>query len=154
MYVLAPNQVIEKFPYSIGDLRKDNPQTSFPANPSPATLAEFNVFTVVSTNPEYDQKTHVGTKTGCAYNSEAQQWETTWSIREKTAEELQAETNAQAASVRSERNALISASDWTQLDDTPITNSKKLEWAAYRQALRDIPAQAGFPWDVTWPTKP
>ena len=53
--------------------------------------------------------------------------------------------------VRAERNALLSASDWTQVADAPVD---KAAWATYRQALRDITAQAGFPHSVTWPTKP
>lgn len=60
----------------------------------------------------------------------------------------------QAKSVRSTRNVELTTCDWTQLDDTPLTNAKKLEWAAYRQALRDIPSQIGFPWNVVWPTQP
>jgi hypothetical protein len=46
MYVFAPNQPVEIFPYSIGALRRDNPNTSFPAVPSEQTLAEWNVFPV------------------------------------------------------------------------------------------------------------
>lgn len=56
--------------------------------------------------------------------------------------------------VRQKRNLLLTESDWTQLDDTPLSNAKKLEWATYRQALRDITNQAGFPWDVSWPDQP
>ena len=53
--------------------------------------------------------------------------------------------------VRSERDMLLAACDWTQVSDAPVDRTA---WAAYRQALRDVPAQAGFPDDVTWPTKP
>lgn len=56
----------------------------------------------------------------------------------------------QANSVRQERNRLISESDWTQLPDSPVD---KEAWAAYRQELRDVPTQAGFPWNVEWPAK-
>lgn len=56
-----------------------------------------------------------------------------------------------AEKVRSRRDALLSASDWTQVADAPVDQAA---WAAYRQALRDIPAQAGFPADVIWPEKP
>lgn len=59
-----------------------------------------------------------------------------------------------ASDIRAERNQKLSDCDWTQLDDTPLTNAKKLEWATYRQALRDVSAQEGFPWDVTWPDAP
>lgn len=59
-----------------------------------------------------------------------------------------------AGAIRAERNAKLAESDWTQLDDSPVTNAKKLEWASYRHALRDVPQQPGFPWDVQWPTQP
>lgn len=55
------------------------------------------------------------------------------------------------AEVRSERNALLSLSDWTQVADAPVNKSA---WATYRQALRDITQQSGFPNNVIWPTKP
>ena len=56
-----------------------------------------------------------------------------------------------AALARAERNARLSASDWTQLADAPVD---KAAWAAYRQALRDIPQQEGFPENVQWPEQP
>jgi hypothetical protein len=57
-----------------------------------------------------------------------------------------------AAAVRVERNRLLAESDWTQLPDVP--EAVRLSWAIYRQALRDIPEQEGFPHNVTWPSKP
>lgn len=56
-----------------------------------------------------------------------------------------------AALARAERNARLSASDWTQLADAPVD---KIAWAAYRQALRDVPQQEGFPTSVVWPVEP
>lgn len=53
--------------------------------------------------------------------------------------------------VRFERNKLLSSSDWTQLPDAPVD---KTAWATYRQALRDITSQEGFPENVVWPVKP
>jgi hypothetical protein len=112
------------------------------------------VFPVISNPAKYDPKTQVAERIGCEYVVENQRWETAWAVRDKTAEELQAEYDAEASRIRHERNRLIAECDWTQLDDTPLTNAKKLEWAEYRQALRDIPTQSGFPWDVVWPNKP
>ena len=57
----------------------------------------------------------------------------------------------QAAAVRAERNARLIASDWTQLSDAPIDTGA---WASYRQALRDVTDQSGFPWEVSWPAMP
>jgi len=53
--------------------------------------------------------------------------------------------------VRAKRDRLLKASDWTQVADAPVDQAA---WATYRQDLRDIPQQAGFPDDVTWPTEP
>ena len=56
-----------------------------------------------------------------------------------------------AASIRTQRNQLLTASDWTQVPDAPVDQAA---WAVYRQALRDITTQEGFPEAVTWPVKP
>lgn len=57
----------------------------------------------------------------------------------------------QAKSVRAQRGEKLKDSDWTQLADAPVD---QVAWAAYRQALRDISAQEGFPWTIDWPTQP
>jgi len=56
-----------------------------------------------------------------------------------------------AAQARTQRDALLSQSDWTQVPDAPVDQAA---WAEYRQALRDLPQQAGFPTEITWPQKP
>lgn len=53
--------------------------------------------------------------------------------------------------VRAERYMRLTYSDWTQLPDAPVD---KTAWAAYRQALRDVPEQAGFPHNIVWPEPP
>ena len=58
---------------------------------------------------------------------------------------------AEAIGVRMHRNGLLSESDWTQVADAPVNQTA---WATYRQALRDVPAQEGFPNSVVWPTEP
>ena len=63
----------------------------------------------------------------------------------------QADHDAAAAAVRAERDKLIAATDWTVLGDAKTV---KADWKAYRQALRDVPEQAGFPYAVEWPTPP
>jgi len=52
------------------------------------------------------------------------------------------------------RDRLLAGSDWTQLPDAPLTAAQKSAWATYRQALRDVSKQAGFPGSVTWPVQP
>ncbi|MFZ9066246.1 MAG: tail fiber assembly protein [bacterium] len=55
------------------------------------------------------------------------------------------------AEVRTKRNAMLAESDWTQVADSPVDTSV---WATYRQALRDISQQDGFPLSVIWPEEP
>ena len=56
--------------------------------------------------------------------------------------------------VRASRASLLEKSDWTQLPNGPLTAEKQAEWQTYRQALRDITTQSGYPYTVSWPTKP
>ena len=59
-----------------------------------------------------------------------------------------------ANDIRLMRDIELKKCDWRVMPDSPLSDSKKAEWQTFRQALRDIPTQAGFPTDVTWPTKP
>lgn len=75
---------------------------------------------------------------------------------ETTAAEQEAAYKAQkdaefAANARSQRDTLLTQTDWTQVADAPVD---KAAWAAYRQALRNIPQQASFPISIIWPEKP
>jgi hypothetical protein len=56
--------------------------------------------------------------------------------------------------IRAERNHLLALCDWTQNADSPLDSDRKSAWVTYRQALRDVPEQQGFPYDVVWPTQP
>lgn len=75
-------------------------------------------------------------------------------IRPFTPEEIAALQPTQeqlATEARAKRNALLAASDWTQVADSPVDQAA---WAVYRQALRDITSQSGFPLKITWPAQP
>lgn len=59
--------------------------------------------------------------------------------------------------IRNRRNTLLKESDWTQMSDSPLSDSKKTEWATYRQSLRDLPtsnSSASSYDDVTFPSEP
>lgn len=80
-------------------------------------------------------------------------------VRDATAEESAAaaisladRTQTASARVRELRNTLLSATDWSQAADVPQATKDK--WAPYRQALRDVPQQPGFPENIQWPAKP
>ncbi len=55
-----------------------------------------------------------------------------------------------AAAARAQRDSLLASTDWTQLPDVP--QATREAYAVYRQALRDVPEQEGFPTDINWPT--
>ena len=74
-----------------------------------------------------------------------------WDLPTKTWVDLRT-TDQLADAVREERTRRLAASDWTQLPDVPLAT--QAAWATYRQALRDVPEQAGFPTEITWPTPP
>jgi len=57
----------------------------------------------------------------------------------------------QAKAMRDQRGEKLKDSDWTQVADAPVD---KTVWATYRQALRDVTTQTGFPWTITWPDEP
>lgn len=62
-------------------------------------------------------------------------------------------TRIRAEQMKSERSQRLRSTDWTQMDDAPLTAAKKLEWGVYRKLLRDLPSVAGFP-DIPWPQPP
>lgn len=64
------------------------------------------------------------------------------------------EPPTQEDNARIRRNNELMLSDWTQLPDAPLTPEKKIAWESYRQALRDVPSQSGFPSNIQWPVSP
>lgn len=82
-------------------------------------------------------------------------------IEEFTDEEIAAAAKAvedadkDFSSTRAQRNARLAATDWTQGADSPLSDSKKAEWATYRQELRDYPSTASKVSELgAWPTEP
>jgi hypothetical protein len=75
---------------------------------------------------------------------------TTTALEHETAYKAQKDAE-QAKNVRATRDAKLAECDWTQVADAPVD---KAVWATYRQALRDITTQEGFPWTITWPDAP
>ena len=74
-------------------------------------------------------------------------------------EEAALDAQAEAADldmnmVRSQRNGMLAAADWTQLGDAALGDHTAVEWAAYRQSLRDLPATYSRVSEVVWPNDP
>ena len=81
-------------------------------------------------------------------------WYQDWAERDMTDAEKADLDTAQAKVEREQRDIYLVNADFSQLEDTGFSASKKAEWVTYRQALRDIPTSSGWPHNITWPTKP
>jgi hypothetical protein len=143
LLVKTSNGQIEQFPYTFGDLLLDNPHTSFPKSINNDLLASYEVYPVtLSTQPAYDATVQVLVRDSIPYKS-VEGWVVGYTVENKPQEQAEAK-------VRSKREWLLAETDWTALSDNTMTTAM----AEYRQALRDVTSQEGFPYDVTWPTKP
>lgn len=142
MYIKPPSA----YPYSAAQLRADNPQTSFPDQMPDARLAEWGVFPVVPTaQPEVPDGSVIEELDPVEI---AGIWTQQWIVRGAT----DGETSTRASLIRSERNRRLAECDWTQGKDIPGQVSE--QWAGYRQLLRDMSDQPGFPWSAAWPAPP
>jgi len=131
---------------------KANPTTSFALPFSDATLATFNLVRLTDdTKPDYDSATEIviedviEVRDGVAYQ--------TYSVIDKPAEAIANELANKKANLRIQRNDKLSKTDWAVLPDSPLSTDDKTIYENYRAALRDVPAQAGFP-DNALPESP
>lgn len=131
------------------EFRALHPTTSFPPQLTEALLDDF------AADPVFEGPQPTATR----YQFVARQgviqigdkWHTNYVAIDMPPEAQAALDAQQAANVRTERNRLLAESDWTQLPDSP---PDALAWGVYRKALRDLPSQPGFPWDIIWPEAP
>ena len=171
MHVKITNDQPVEFPYTIGQFRRDHPKTSFPriipdtmlkrhlvhpvielSKPAYEPLVQNLVMgdmphkEVIRLTTEADATNHI---TGEVDQSQVGQpihgnrWFIGYTVVNRPQDQAE-------DAIRNRRNRLLSDTDWQALSDNTMTP----EWASYRQALRDITSQEGFPYSVTWPTKP
>ena len=132
-----------------GEFRALFPNTSMPQQLSEALINELGADVVF----EGPQATPARYQVAFANGVEQidGKWYTKHSVADMEQEAKDALDASHADSVRKQRNEKLSECDWTQVNDAPVN---KTAWATYRQALRDITAQSGFPWTVEWPASP
>ena len=89
MYARIQNGAITRYPYTLADLKRDNPQVSFPMSPSDASLSDFGAVRVYfSTQPSFNPDTHALEEQAPTYVAANSRWEQVWGIRALTAEEI------------------------------------------------------------------
>ena len=150
MYVKAKNGKVEAFPYGFGELMRDNPNTSFPDRMPDEALARFDIYPVdMQEIPQpFDNITQNATVVNPTLTDG--KWVQTWDITPASASEVSQRLGDLAQNARGTRTALLAETDWSALTD----NTLSTEMAVYRQALRDITHQGGFPRNIIWPVKP
>lgn len=132
----------------IADFRTMFPDTSFGQGGPNQSFMEENGLMPVSAWVEHDRMAEKLVP-AMPYIQDGQVY--TVKAEPLTTEEIRQMNDSQAAKVRRQRDQLLLDCDWTQLQDAPVDQAA---WAAYRQELRDVSGQAGFPWTIVWPNKP
>jgi len=132
--------------YTIGQLRRDNPNTSFPKSIPDEMLAEYDVYRCATQDiGEINNTTHQ------VVNGNIEQVDGVWTqlrtIEQRPLDEV-------SATIRSQRDRLLAEDDWVVIKAKETGGNLSAAFKEYRQALRDITEQDGFPYDITWPEKP
>ena len=81
-------------------------------------------------------------------------WTQQWEVAKLSSEIVSQKTYALVTGIKNSRNANLRTSDWTMLSDAPLSTEEREQWRIYRQALRDITLQEGYPFTVVWPQEP
>lgn len=179
-YVKITNGAVARYPYSAGQLRRDNPNVSFPRNVPIEIMRRYGMRPVTAeAMPEYDPLTHkvvtatTPTRGVVRLMTEADatdpiteevntdligtpiygnDWVLTRTVVDLSEDEIAANDAETATANREKRDELIAETDYLALSDNTLT----AEMTTYRQALRDITSHANWPnlGDDDWPTKP
>ena len=152
MFVKTTNGVIDQYPYTVGNLRRDYPNVSFPKTVRETTMASYGMYPVsYEATPSYNPLTHRVQHSNQPSLVDGE-WKLTKTIVALTDEQIANNTSRKALEVRKERDKKLLDTDWMALSDVTMTS----EMAAYRQSLRDISNHVNFPYLEAgdWPVKP
>lgn len=158
VYVLAPNNVVAKYPYTLTDMIYDNPNTSFPSQITDEEAAAFNTFPVQETpQPSYDPITQnlVWVNPGFIDGLWIQQW----AVEQATPEEVAQRQEQAKQENKSQAESLLQATDWTatvDISDPQYSNpylGNQSAFLSYRSQVRQIAVNPPITVD-SWPVKP
>lgn len=151
-YVKTEGGVAKTYPYTTQDLKRDNPNVSFPKIITPSILESFEVFSVTTLDvPDYSKATQKISERDLP-DKISNSWVLDWNVSNMSVDEILVYNTKQADLNRQKRNQLLSETDYFALSDVTMTS----EMASYRQALRDLPSHSNWPNldEADWPTKP
>jgi len=150
MYVKIRDGRVERYPYTFDDLKIDNPNVSFNKDTPLEILAYYGVYLVQhEKTPVFNSLTHRVQVSNIPklVNNE---WVLIKELVELDDSEKEHKIRELETKAKEQRNKLLAATDWLALTD----NTMSPEMAAYRQELRNISKQKGFPVNIVWPEKP
>jgi len=147
MYIKIKNNVVT-YPYTINNLKQDNPNVSFPSEITESVMAEFNIYEVRKTPKPNDYTKNISEDTPILIDGVYYQ---NWVQTDASNSEINLRIENKWSEIREIRNELLKDCDWTQLGD--IQNVIKNNWQLYRQQLRDVTNQSN-PFSIVWPVKP
>jgi Phage tail assembly chaperone protein len=151
MFAKVIDGVVVQSPWTWDDMRKENPEVLFPNAYIESVLEAYGgVKVVTTTKPEDNHLQSAKQETPQFIDGVLTQ---VWTVITATESEVAQRTQEKSDEVRSTRNDLLVKSDYTQVTDFDA-NVDKAAWAVYRQALRDVTTQSGFPWSIDWPVAP
>jgi hypothetical protein len=154
-YVKTDGEIVVQFPFTVGQLKAENPYVGFPRELPADVLAQYNVFAVsFEAAPVIDDRTQSRNPSAEPTRAVDGSWALGWVVTDKSPEEIAFYDDAKSKSIRLQRNRLLSETDWIVIMHTELGTNIPAVWELYRQALRDITSQGGFPYTVEWPTKP
>jgi hypothetical protein len=149
MFAKIDNGVVVEWP--IPNIKKRFPNISFPAVMTDSVVPEGYVMVGVIPLPvvEPTQRVVPGKPI-----KQGDRWVQSWDVLPMDENEAESYTHAILTSVRQERDQRLAETDWVVIKSLERSQPISPEWVAYRQALRDLPSQSGFPNAVIWPDKP
>jgi hypothetical protein len=150
MYLRINQDGSIRYPYNLEELRSENPNTSFFDVIPIETLLNYNVHVVYPVGRGSDYTKNYTEGTPQLING---QYFQNWIVTDATQEEIEERLDVQWNQIKLIRNQYLSQSDWTQLQDSPLTIEEKNKWMIYRQNLRNVINQNN-PFDIIWPTVP
>ena len=150
MLIRLENGAPVEHPVSDYNFRALYPAVSFPRYLKPADVEPFG-FGLYEYSQQPELAKYQKMVEGVPVLKDDGTWYQQWDVVEMSAEEKAQADVEQAALMRSFRTNKLTASDWTQIADSGVDAST---WQGYRQSLRDLPTQSGFPWEVSWPEPP
>lgn len=163
MYAKVSGATLIKYPYTFGDLRRDNSNVSFPKDINTTLMNRYGMVSVregtkpdITTYQKLERNTSP-TRPVIGQDDDGNDihenyWEIGYTVVDMTAEEITAKDETTAQNARAERNAKLAETDFYALTDVTMNAAM----TTYRQALRDLPDHENWPYleEADWPTKP